>query len=69
MTYRTRQWLVVDQNYDEERVMETKVIVSMNVHREICALQYTGGVALSPDQVCCAITTATSSNVSDIKMS
>ena len=46
-----RQYLVVDQGYDEERVMETKVTIAMNIHKEICALQYTGGVALLPEQV------------------
>lgn len=42
---------MVDYEYDEERVMETKVIVSMNVNKEIFALQYTGGVALTYEQV------------------
>jgi len=41
----------VDPTQLEEKVMDGKLVVGMNVHREICALQMTGGVAILPDQV------------------
>ncbi len=31
--------------------MEGQLVIAMNVHREICALQMTGGVAIEQDQV------------------
>jgi len=31
--------------------MEGRLVIGMNVHREICALQMTGGVALEREQV------------------
>ena len=31
--------------------MEGRLVIGMNIHREICALQMTGGVAIEQDQV------------------
>lgn len=41
----------MDPGFEEEQVMDGRLTVAMNVHREICALQMAGGVALHPDQV------------------
>ncbi|XP_064392820.1 exosome complex component RRP45-like [Halichondria panicea] len=43
--------LLVDPSLSEEGVMEGQLVIAMNVHREICALQMTGGVAIEQDQV------------------
>lgn len=45
------EYLLVDPGFEEEQVMDGRLTVAMNVHREICALQMAGGVALHPDQV------------------
>lgn len=42
---------MVDPTHEEEVVIDGRLILAMNVHREICTLQMTGGVALLPDQV------------------
>ena len=31
--------------------MDGRLVVGMNIHREICALQMAGGVAILPEQV------------------
>lgn len=41
----------MDPSLEEEQVMEGKLVVGMNIHREICVLQMTGGVAILPEQV------------------
>ena len=41
----------MDPTHEEEQVMDGRLIVGMNIHREICALQMTGGVAILPEQV------------------
>ena len=46
-----REYLLVDPTHQEERVMDGRLVVAMNVHREICALQMAGGVAILPEQV------------------
>ncbi len=47
----SRERLLVDPSLSEEGVMEGQLVIAMNVHREICALQMTGGVAIEQDQV------------------
>ena len=42
---------MVDPSLTEEGVMEGRLVIGMNVHREICALQMTGGVAIEQEQV------------------
>ena len=42
----------MDPTLSEEVVMEGRMVVGMNIHREICALQMSGGVALLPELVC-----------------
>ena len=41
----------MDPSLEEEEVMEGKLVVGMNIHREICVLQLMGGVAILPEQV------------------
>ncbi|KAI9274273.1 ribosomal protein S5 domain 2-type protein [Phascolomyces articulosus] len=45
------QFLVVDPNYLEERVKKGDMTVTMNIHKEICALSKAGGIPLEMDQV------------------
>ena len=44
-------FLLVDPTHHEEQVMDGKLVVGMNSHREVCTLQLMGGVALLPEQV------------------
>ena len=46
-----RGYLLVDPSLTEETVMEGRLVIGMNVHREICVLGMAGGFALLPDQV------------------
>ena len=41
----------MDPTLSEESVMEGKLVIGMNIHKEICALQMTGGVAIEQEQV------------------
>ena len=41
----------MDPSRAEEVVMEGRLVVGMNIHREICVLGMAGGVAILPDQV------------------
>ncbi|CAH1777156.1 unnamed protein product [Owenia fusiformis] len=43
--------LILDPNEREERVMDGKMVVSMNKHREICTLQISGQMLLEKDQI------------------
>eukprot|EP00731_Ephydatia_muelleri_P023111 Em0015g694a len=42
---------LVDPTFQEERVMNGRLIFGLNIHKEICALQMIGGVSISPDEV------------------
>eukprot|EP00124_Ichthyophonus_hoferi_P000940 Ihof_evm1s41 gene=Ihof_evmTU1s41 len=44
-------YLVVDPSLAEERVAEGSMTITMNVHKEICAIHKTGCVALSTEQM------------------
>lgn len=44
--------MLVDPCLEEEQVMEGRLVVGMNVHREVCVLQMSGGVPILPEQVC-----------------
>ena len=46
-----RKYLLVDPTDKEERVMEGKMVIGMNKHREICTFQVTGSMLLLRDQV------------------
>ena len=46
-----REHMVLDPTLSEEAVMDGRMIIGMNVHREICAIQMIGGVVILPDQV------------------
>ena len=41
----------MDPTHSEEAVMDGRLVVGVNIHREICALQMAGGVAILPEQV------------------
>jgi len=43
--------LLVDPSDKEEKVMDGKMVIGMNKHREICTLQVTGQMLLLKDQV------------------
>ena len=45
------EYVLVDPTLSEEAVMDGRMVVGMNIHREICALQMSGGVALLPELV------------------
>lgn len=46
-----RQLLLVDPTEKEEIVMNGRMTMAMNVHREICGAVMGGGVSLESDQV------------------
>jgi len=43
--------VVVDPNFKEEQVMKGRMTITMNNHKEICAVQKAGGTPISVDQV------------------
>lgn len=45
------QLLLVDPTEREEVVMNGRMIMAMNIHREICGAVMGGGVSLEADQV------------------
>ncbi|XP_077983852.1 exosome complex component RRP45-like isoform X2 [Glandiceps talaboti] len=45
------KFLLVDPTHLEERVMDGNMIITMNVHREICAVQMSGDMLLVKDQI------------------
>ncbi|KAI9489059.1 ribosomal protein S5 domain 2-type protein [Zychaea mexicana] len=45
------QLLVVDPNYLEEKLKQGSMVITMNIHKEICALSKAGGIPLEMDQV------------------
>ncbi|KAK2176217.1 hypothetical protein NP493_675g02001 [Ridgeia piscesae] len=45
------KYLLVDPNEMEERVMDGKMVIGMNKHRELVTLQLTGSMLLHKDQV------------------
>ncbi|KAG2224154.1 hypothetical protein INT45_000169 [Circinella minor] len=45
------QLLVVDPTYLEERVKKGDMTITMNIHKEICALSKAGGIPLELDQL------------------
>ncbi|XP_033742513.1 exosome complex component RRP45-like [Pecten maximus] len=49
--YEQGKFLLVDPTDKEEKVMDGKMIIGMNKHREICTLQVTGQMLLLKDQV------------------
>ena len=46
-----RKYLLVDPVDREEKVMDGRMVIGMNKHREICTLQITGQMLLMKDQV------------------
>ena len=46
-----RGYVLVDPSLTEEAVMQGRLVVGMNIHREICVLGMAGGVAILPEQV------------------
>nr|XP_022322311.1 exosome complex component RRP45-like isoform X5 [Crassostrea virginica] len=49
--YEQGKYLLVDPTDKEEKVMDGKMIIGMNKHREICTLQVSGEMLLMKDQV------------------
>ena len=50
-SYIFRQLLLVDPTDKEEIVMNGRMVMAMNIHREICGAVMGGGVSLEADQV------------------
>ena len=46
-----RKYLLVDPSEREEKVMDGKMVIGMNKHREICTLHMAGSMLLLKDQV------------------
>ena len=51
MIFFDRTYLLVDPGDREEKVMDGRMVIGMNKHREICTLQITGQMLLMKDQV------------------
>ena len=51
LTISFRKYLLVDPVDREEKVMDGRMVIGMNKHREICTLQITGQMLLMKDQV------------------
>ncbi|KAL9555642.1 hypothetical protein MBANPS3_002264 [Mucor bainieri] len=49
--YDKGELLVVDPSYLEEQAKEGDMTITMNIHKEICALSKAGGIPLEMDQV------------------
>ncbi|XP_061165379.1 exosome complex component RRP45-like [Saccostrea echinata] len=49
--YQQGKFLLVDPTDKEEKVMDGKMVIGMNKHREICTLQVSGEMLLMKDQV------------------
>ena len=47
----SREFLLVDPTDKEETIMDGRMIMAMNIHREICGAVMGGGVSLESDQV------------------
>ena len=45
------EFVALDPTLLEEAVMDGRLVVGMNIHREICALRLSGGVVILPEQV------------------
>eukprot|EP01127_Copromyxa_protea_P018322 TRINITY_DN573_c0_g1_i1.p1 TRINITY_DN573_c0_g1~~TRINITY_DN573_c0_g1_i1.p1 ORF type:complete len:459 (+),score=113.42 TRINITY_DN573_c0_g1_i1:3-1379(+) len=43
--------LVVDPTWKEEQVMEGKIVIIMNIHKELCGIQKSGGIPVPPHQI------------------
>eukprot|EP01126_Amoeba_proteus_P034584 TRINITY_DN3451_c0_g1_i6.p1 TRINITY_DN3451_c0_g1~~TRINITY_DN3451_c0_g1_i6.p1 ORF type:complete len:418 (+),score=104.94 TRINITY_DN3451_c0_g1_i6:61-1314(+) len=43
--------LVVDPTWKEEQVMEGKMTIIMNIHRELCGIQKSGGIPIHPAEI------------------
>ena len=50
-SYFCRQLLLVDPTEKEEIIMNGRMTMAMNIHREICGAVMGGGVSLESDQV------------------
>ena len=44
-----RKFLLVDPTDDEERIMNGRMMMAMNIHREVCGAVMGGGVCLETD--------------------
>ncbi|KAI8881549.1 hypothetical protein K501DRAFT_252983 [Backusella circina FSU 941] len=49
--FKNGELLVVDPNYLEQQSKEGDMTITMNIHKEICALSKAGGIPLEMDQV------------------
>ena len=47
----SREFLLVDPTDKEETIMDGRMTMAMNIHREICGAVMGGGVSLESDQV------------------
>lgn len=50
--------LAVDPLWKEEQVMEGRMTLTLNVHKELCGVQKAGGVPLDASQIVTYVSTA-----------
>lgn len=62
------KYLLVDPTEKEEAVMDGTMVMAMNVHREICTVQMSGGMLLLKDQIerCSQISTVKVAEITEL---
>jgi exosome complex component RRP45 len=65
---RRRDQVLVDPMLKEEQVAEGTMSVTLNVHREVCAIQKAGGAAVSPATIsrCCKIAAVKAAEITSL---
>ena len=43
--------MILDPTFAEEQVSQGQITLVLNIHREICAIEKSGGVAISPTAI------------------
>ena len=43
--------ILSDPSWKEEQIMQGRITITSNIHKEICAVQKSGGVSLTVDQI------------------
>ncbi|KNC77274.1 hypothetical protein SARC_10264 [Sphaeroforma arctica JP610] len=62
------KYTLVDTSLEEEHVMEGRLTLTLNTHREVCAIHKCGGAPLLPDQIirCAKIAAVKVTELSDL---
>ncbi|XP_072040118.1 exosome complex component RRP45-like isoform X2 [Amphiura filiformis] len=66
--YLEGKYLLVDPTEKEESVMDGNMVMAMNVHREVCTVQMSGGMLLLKDQIlrCAQISTVKVAEITEL---